>query len=940
MLSYFLLPTFNFFLLTLNSYQIVLRYDHRRYSIMKLPRAHHISAEELTGQLIMPALHLGFVNRNSSAARRILQWVHRYHVTGFILFGGHPAGVRFWTDFLQKESKYPMLFAADLERGLHSVFSGGAMFPHALSFGAAGKEEHVVRFAEVLAKEARSVGINVIFAPVLDLADGPENPIINIRALHSDPEVVARYGQLFIETVQKYGIACVGKHFPGHGSTVTDSHVDLPVLKRDFARLQKLDLVPFQKAHEAGVKGMMAGHLKLKEFELPASLEPGIIQKFLRDKWRYEGVVFTDALEMGAIERHFKTWQQALYPVHAGADILLMPQNSLLTHQLLHREIQTNAEFRKTAEAALERVFRLKKWIHREQPAQSHPYRVFKVIGHPRHLEAARKVAEESVTLLRRSNRFPLDLPKIRSIRHLIFTDARFDDQPLQYFCFQMQRFFDSVEILNNPSLKKIQSLPGAPNSATIISVYFRTFAGHPQKMDWQRVNHLIRELKKHRMPLIFFLFGNPYHVQRFAAFEECDAVFLCYSYVQAAQEAAFSALCSFTNITGKLPVRLERPFHSSIQLASKPYVLESALEIAGWKEVDRAVETAIATRVFPGGIALAVQQGKVVLHRAYGRFDYDDKSPQVEADTIYDLASLTKVVAATPAVMRLVERGELDLQQSLLDFYPQLAKDIKAKISVADLLLHQSGLPAWKPFYKELQPRAGSSLNKLIILDQILRTPLEYKTGEKTVYSDLGFILLADIIEQVTATPFDQFCREQIFQPMGLPSLQFNPPAEMSDHIPPTGGENWRGGIIQGAVNDNNCFAMGGVSAHAGLFGNAWDVAAIGQLFIQKGIYKRRRHFRQRTIELFASLSDGKLSRRALGWDVPGDNSSSGKFFSKHTIGHLGFTGCSMWVDLEQEIIVVFLCNRAHPDPGRNQINEFRPQFHDAIMKTLKSQD
>ena len=916
---------------------------------MKLPRAHHLPTSDLAGQVLMPAFHVSFMNKSNTSAQRIVQMVKEHQVSGFILFGGHPADIRFWTDFLQKESEYPLFLAADLERGLGSVFTWGTLFPHSLCFGAAANKKHVIDFAEVVAKEARSVGINVIFAPVLDLADDPQNPIVNIRAWHSDPEVVTEYGQLFIETVQEYGIACVAKHFPGHGSTKTDSHVDLPVLKKKLDQLEKEDLIPFRMACETGVKGIMAGHLKLGEFDLPASIESGVIQNLLRDQYKYEGVVFTDALEMGAITKHFKPWQQALYPIEAGADILLMPENFALTYQLLKREIQRNDSFKKKVEASVERIFRLKKWIHKQQPAQSHPYRIFKVIEHSDHLEKARIIAEESITLLQHSRRFPLHLPAIESVKHVIFTDTKFDDQPLKHFCFQLKQFFDWVEILNNPPVKKIKSLQISRNSVLIISICFRTFAGHTQKMNWKSINQIIRELKELRVPLIIFLFGSPYHIKNLTPDHGFDAIFLSYSYVQASQEAAFRALCNFISIQGKLPIQLEKPFHKSIQLPERGYKLEPISSQSNWRIVDKILESAIENKYFPGGVVLAAKGGEILFKKAYGRFDYKGKSSVVESDTTYDLASLTKVLAATPAAMRLIESGILTLEQKLSDFYPQLENGAKGKITIADLLLHQSGLPAWKPFYEEFQPENCSPGNIPIIVERILDTSLEYETSYKTVYSDLGFIILLNIIEKTTAVPFDMFCREQIFQPMGLNSLQFNPDEKYRDRIPPTGKDTWRGSIIQGEVNDNNCFVMGGVSTHAGLFGAAQDVAAIGQLFIQKGIYDKKIHFRHRLIDTFSRPINPKILRhdargvmapvatnRALGWDKPGVNSSSGQFFSKHAIGHLGFTGCSLWVDLKQEIIIVFLCNRVHPDPKQNKMDKFRPQLHDAIMRKL----
>ena len=534
---------------------------------MKLPRAHHLPVNELAGQILMPAIHLSYMNKNSKAAQKLIQMVKECQITGLCLLSGHPADVRFWTAYLQKESKYPLLFAANFERGLGNVFTPGTLFPHSLCFGAAGSKKLVADFAEVVTKEVRSVGMNIVFAPMLDLAENPQNPIVNIRCWHADPKVVSEYGQLFIETIQKYGIACVAKHFPGHGSTEIDSHVELPVLKKKFVQIEEEDLVPFRKACEARVQGIMAGHVKLEGFEHPATMESGLIQNFLRDEWRYDGVVFTDALDMGAITNHFRSREQVFYPVEAGTDILLMPEKLSLSFELLQKEIQSNENFRGKVEKAVDRVFRLKKWLHRQQPAQDHPYRIYKIVEHPNHINLANKVAESGITLLHRSRRFPLNLSKIQSAYHIIFTDTDFTDQPLKYFCSELKRFFKSVGILNNPKIKDIRALQIQRNSVIVISLQFRTIAKNQQKLDWKLVNQAIKSLHKFGCPLIIYLFGNPYQINNLIPDHQADALFLTYSDVEVAQRAAFKALVGAIKIKGKLPVRLDDPFNKSLGL-------------------------------------------------------------------------------------------------------------------------------------------------------------------------------------------------------------------------------------------------------------------------------------------------------------------------------------------------------------------------------------
>ncbi len=895
---------------------------------MKLPRAHHLPAEVLAGQLIMPVLYVNYQNREAPEFRRVMRMVKQHHVGGFIFFYGHPADLRQWTSELNKISQFPLMFGADLERGFRSVFAEGTMFPHAMAFGAADDLQVAEDFGDALAREARSAGINIFFGPSLDLANDPANPIINIRAYHQSPEKVGRIAERIIRTVQKYGIACVGKHFPGHGATDRDSHSDLTALNKSLAELRKAEFLPYRNAIDADVKGLMVSHLTLPEMKLPATLSPEVNRAIIRDEWRYDGVVFTDAMDMGAVADHYSPVQLACESLLAGADVLLMPRQVPLIHQILTRRIETDKHFREQAEVAVERNFRLKKWLHKKMPAQNHPLRVNKWIAHPNHKGMAAATAERAITLIHQSERFPLKLKKVGKIDHFIFTDSEFKDQPLTDFCGEMGNFFDKVAVYNNPSKTSLPKMKPDEDAIAVLSVYLRTFGGHAQALDWDAINACLQHCRKSAQPLIIFLFGNPFHIDALPADHGADAVFLTYSYVQASQQAAFKALCSFIPIDGKLPVALHN-FSNAIHLPREDYCLKPVEAPEDWPAVDQVIAEAIQDEIFPGCVLLAAQQGKIRYWKGYGKYAYESSAASVTTETEYDLASVTKVAAATTAVMKLVDKEMLSIEQTISDFFPELTDRDKMPITVADLLSHQGGFPAWIRFYEKCQGQQA-------IIREILQTPLSYPIGEKSIYSDLGFILLGEIVERVSGRDLATFCRNRIFQPMGLTSLRFTPLEKRWPLFPPTGKDGYRENIIQGTVNDANCFALGGVAGHAGLFGNARDVAAIGQLFLQQGIYNGRRIFSGKIVRQFSRRFNPDISARTLGWDTPTENSSSGNRFSKEAIGHLGFTGTSLWVDLAREIVVVLLSNRVHPDPERTGIKAVRPKVHNAVMEKL----
>lgn len=896
---------------------------------MKLPRPHHLSPEKLAGQLLMPALHLEFLNAESPAALQWIRALRRQCYGGFILFDGHPADVRYWTGRLSSEAEFPLLFGADLERGLRTVFSEGVMLPHQMVAGAGQKPAFAVEMAQIIAEEARAAGINLVFAPVLDLADDPENPIVNIRAFHSDPKTVARYGEKFITALQKTGIAAVAKHFPGHGSTGLDSHTDLPVLQKKAKELEKADLIPFAEAVSRGVKGIMVGHLIVAGSSRPASLESEIIGGVLRQKLGFKGVVFTDALEMGAIKRYFKNWEQAVLPIAAGADILLMPENPALLHRYLVEQIRTDEPFRRQAELAVERVFALKKWLHRNQPRHSHPNRLYKKICRPAHLAAAAEIAESGITLVKRSRKFPFNIAEFDQIHHFVFTDARVEGRPLNDFYGELHKFFERAYSYYNPSENVLNELEIGGQALTVISVYSRTFAGHVPEFNWRQIENLVNLVRALSLPIIVFLYGNPHLLPRLKALKRVDAVFLAYSYVAASQKAAFKAMCGFMNVAGQCPVPVKRPFKPGIRQRARPNVLLMKKKRRGWQPAKKCIREAIQKQYFPGGVLTVCQAGSVILNEAFGRFDYSDDAPAVTPKTSYDLASLTKVLATTPAVLKLIEQGKLSPGDTLIDFYPRQLPDRKIDITIGDLLAHQSGLPAWRPFYE-------SCRNRQEILLEILRTPLEYLPGKKSIYSDLGFMLLADIVEHVSGKPFDEYCRDEIFRPLNLKSMQFNPPEKLRSAIPPTGFDKWRKKIVQGEVNDTNCYVSGGVAGHAGLFGNALEVAVIAEMILRNGCYGNRRLLWNSTIGFMSRRYNPAISSRAVGWDTPTAQSSCGRYFSASSIGHTGFTGTSLWIDLDRKVSVVFLSNRTHPDPAKNPMVRFRRQLHDAVMKAI----
>ena len=346
-----------------------------------------------------------------------------------------------------------------------------------------------------------------------------------------------------------------------------------------------------------------------------------------------------------------------------------------------------------------------------------------------------------------------------------------------------------------------------------------------------------------------------------------------------------------------------------------------------------QVLRSGIDQRAFPGAAVAVTHQGKLIAHKGLGHFTYDPTSPAVTAETIYDLASVTKVVATTTACMILYDRGLFKLNQPLVERLPGFAEsrtgqeDARRQVTSRMLLAHSSGLPAYVKLFQ-------AAHNKDELLAQAFRVPLTADPGSRAEYSDIGFILLGQAMEKLSGEPLDQFCRREIFAKLTLAHTCFNPPASLKLAIPPTEDDRtFRHRLIQGEVNDENASVMGGVAAHAGCFSTVLDVSVFAQCMLRGGTPLVKND----TLEIFTRRQDSPAgTSRALGWDTPSQPSQSGRYFSSRSYGHLGYTGTSLWIDPDRQLSVTLLTNRTWPDRGSQSIKQIRPAFHDAVIEAL----
>jgi beta-N-acetylhexosaminidase len=929
-----------------------------------------MTLDEKVGQLIFATYHGSFTADDSPAYAEIMRDVEKLHVGGFInITQSSPLGIvksqayptAVLTNQLQAKSKLPLLVGADFERGTAMRLDEGTSFPTAMALAAAGNPKDAYTMGKVTALEARAVGIHWIYAPDSDVNNNPDNPIINTRSFGEDPKKVAEFVTQFVHGVQDNGGLATAKHFPGHGDTAADSHIDLPVIRADRERLESLELVPFRAAIAAGADSIMTGHLAIPALEpdtnTPATLSSNILTGLLRNELGYQGLVVTDAMDMGGITVRYAPGEAAVRAFAAGADALLMPPVPDAAIDALRDAVKSGRISNERLDASVRRILQAKARIGLYKERLVDVNALNKHFAKVEWQREAQEVSDRGVTLLRDTpHRLPLDETKpTRALLVALYADP--EPYPGEDLERELRSRVDSLTTLRaDTRFVKADNLklPSADTYDVAILAFFVRVSDRKGNVDIPAEQAALAEkVYKNGKPVVTIGFGSPYLVEKFPQAETWLAAF---GISDVAQISVARALFGQIAVRGHLPVTVpgvEMKAGFGIELAANPMTVQP-MDVRSEAQLQPAfdvVERAIADKAFPGATLAVGYQGKVSLH-AFGKLSYDAKSPQVNVRTMYDVASLTKVIVTTTLVEKLVEgdfKSPLNLdapierylpewtaggapEKGLKNLFRENPKELewRHRVTVRHLMTHTSGLPPFKEYWR-------TSTGKADTLKMIFAEPLEYEPGTKMIYSDLGIILMAEIIQRLTGRTLDDLAKEYIFSPLAMSDSMYKPPKKLWPLIAPTEFDaNFRKRLIQGEVHDENAFAIGGVSGHAGVFSTAPDLAAFCEMLLNGGVYAHQRILRRATIAQFTAPQQLSGGTRTLGWVVPTEGSSSGHFFSAHSFGHTGFTGTTIWIDPDRQVFVVLLTNRVNPTRENHKIAEVRPAVHDAVMQAL----
>ena len=854
---------------------------------------------------------------------KIITWVRDDSIGGVIVGVGTAAQVARTTNALQNAAPLPLLVAADLEFGAgQRIVPEGTSFPYAMGMAATRDTMLSCAQGRITAREARAVGINWTLTPDVDINTKADNPSIGVRAYGDNANVVERYATPFIRCAQESGILATAKHLLGTGGVSVDTHLARAVLDADRERLDTAELRPFRAAQRAGVTAMMSAHVAIPRVtgdSLPASLSPSILQGIVRREWGFDGLIVTDALWMKGVGGD-SPGASAVRAIAAGNDVLLDPADHRAAIDSVVAAVNAGTISVARLDSSVRRVLKAKEKLGLERARTVDSSAVAGAFGQHDADSIATLAARQSMTLVRDRGNAIWRLGRAKRVLALLYLDEGKEPnpgtQPGAAFITELEAVIgargqklDVVTLTRTSTDGAVVRAAGraADAEAVVVAHYARPVAEKGYAGVPSRIASMTRQIIRSKPNAIVVSFGDPYMMRQFPAIG---------TYV-----LAWNPLSPWS----------ERAAARAV--AGKPAHDTTVAQMVA--DTVRALLTRFrADSAFPGAYVVIGTHAGIVADVGVGDVDWNP-STAVDDSVVWDLASLTKVIGMTTAIEQLVAEGRVDLDAKVQRYLPRW-KDPrkwrgpkKSRVTVRDLLTHRSGLPAWRPLHKE--GVGPDSAMRLVYL-----TPLDTFPRKRMVYSDLGAILLGQVVEKVSRQKLDVYLRRHVFTPLKMTDTRFRPDTMTRSRIAPTEYDPWRQQLIWGVVHDENSFALGGVAGHAGLFSSGRDLARFARMYLNFGTLDGVKILRPATIYQFQRLQDSSFSNRAIGWEKPTGNNSAGRRMSPAAFGHTGFTGTSIWMDPANDVFVILLTNRVNPSRQNTRVFAARTAIADAALSLL----
>ena len=903
-----------------------------------------MSIDEKIGQLYMVQ---AYSNLDQKHEDFITEMISKYHVGNLVFMQGTPKKQAELTNRYQDTAKVPLLIGFDGEWGLDMRLKNTYRFPWNMTLGAIKNDALIKQFGKHLGQHAKRIGIHINFAPVIDINTNPANPIIGNRSFGESKENVTQKAIAFIKGMQSEGVLANGKHFPGHGDTATDSHHTLPLLNFDEARLDSIELYPYKKTFDVGLASVMTAHLNIPSLEaninVPTSLSKNVVTHLLQEKLGFQGLIITDGLNMKGAANYATSAQVDLAALQAGNDLLLIPQDVPASIAIIKKALETRTLTKERLDFSVRKILKAKYWAGLQNYK---PIELENIVEDLNRIEDEllhRELVKNSLTLLKNENN---NVP-IRNIEKQKIAYVKLGAAENNSFV-DMLKKYAKVTVVSDTNL---DGLIRKLKSYNYVIIGFHKSNLHPWKSYKMSNKELVwlQEIAKEKT-IVLDVFTSPYSLLKIKSFTNIESVIVSYQNSKLSQEISAQLLFGAIAAKGKLPVSIGTEFKegsgiTSTNLSRFQYTLPEAAGLSSKKLalIDKIADTIIQEKMAPGFQVFVARNGKVVLEKSYGHHTYDKKI-KVKNSDIYDLASLTKILASLPLIMKAEEEGKIRLTANLRDVLPSFSNSNKDTVTVKEILSHFGRLKSWIPFYKDTQDSiTGKNLGQfyskqesndfktkvaenLFINESYKDSILKYiKDADQNEtsgygYSDLGYYIFKEVLEKKYNKPLDKLVDDTFYKSLGanrtsyLPLHKFN----KSEIVPTEKDDYFRDQLLHGNVHDMGAAMLGGIGGHAGLFANANDVGKIMQMYLQKGFYGGKRYLKSETIGKFNQryFSDEKV-RRGLGFDKPQldpEVKATCGCVSDESFGHSGFTGTYTWADPKSGLVYVFLSNRVYP--------------------------
>lgn len=946
-----------------------------------------LTPAERIGQLFMPIVEL---SNSESAKRRFNLLLDESRVGGFLFHKGTAERQAELTNLAQSKSKVPLLIALDGEWGLSMRLEETTRFPRNIALGATSNDSLLYLYGKEVARQCKEMGIHVNFAPVLDVNSNPNNPIIGTRSFGEDVSRVIKSGIAYSKGLEDGGVLSVAKHFPGHGDTSEDSHKTLPSVLHSRDRLNQIELLPFNEYIKSGLGGILTAHLfvpSLEQKQIASSLSSLVVTDLLQNEMGFKGLIFTDALAMKGASA---AGSVALEALKAGNDVLLgtsriKPEIDSILKAAENGEISWDVINEKC-----KKILAYKYILGASRPQKIEIKGLSSRLNTKYADQLNEKLTSSSLTLFENKNgAVPLSNLESYKVASLSIGPSLKGSTVFQKHLQQYDRV-DPFWIQTPAKEQQMNDLVRQLSSYNCVLIGIHSSRSLPWK--------LLRELSD-KTKVVYTFFISPFNIptELIQYTSRSSAALMAFEDTPLAQAKAAQALFGGIEISGTLPVdvghwKVGTGYNTTKSRLGFTTPDQVGLSESGLMRIDSVVHAAIKQKAFPGCQVLVAKDGWVVYNRSFGFFDYANTHRVVESD-LYDLASLTKAAATLPAVMWCFERKLFSLEDRLSKFFPEFVGTNKANITIRELLFHESGLRhiggvsnflidnesvegrvysavrtakhriqldqrLWANGNVKLRQEMVSPDRSIqyslqagdrfyvhnSIIDSIMKIVVEssINPSKRYLYTDINFILLKMIVEKVSSKPMNELIENEVYRRIGASNLLFHPLRYYSKtSIAPTENDEFiRRQMLIGYVHDEIAAYMGGVGGHAGLFGNALDVAKLSECFMNDGKYGGEQIFAPEVARMFTQ-SKSRKSRRGLGFDKPDPNpliGSTSKYAPQSTYGHTGFTGTSFWVDPKNKLTYVFISNRVYPKRWNRKIStlDVRTKIHDIIYESF----